>query len=474
MSDPLQASRDIAETSEVSLTDDVAFLWSQVLELLKTELNTASFKTWFEHTSPLGFDEKGRFVVGVQNEFARSWIAGRYTPRLTNAVRALTGLDLDVSVVVDPALATVAEADDHDEPTEIPVYEPVAVDVSEQTTAFNPKFTFDSFVSSDSNIFARNAALAVAEQPGLKYSPLFIWGDSGLGKTHLLQAIGNYVTQHLPHKRVIYVTSEQYMNDFTNSVRTNIQDDFRKKYRSADVLLIDDIQYIEGKPGTQEQLFHAFNEFQQHGKAVVLASDRSPKALNMDDRYRSRFASGLPVDIQPPNFETRLAILQQYISLQRSLFDEDALVYLAERSSPNIRELEGAVNRCSAMMGLTRRDRVDISIVQQVVGDLFPEQVKRAVSISTIQKEVCKHYGISHADIIGNKRSQNIVYPRQIAMYLARELTDLSLPAIGREFGGRDHTTVLHAQAKIQKLIRSNRDVYNEIHHLTRTINTRV
>lgn len=460
----------------VQASPELDQLWSQVLESMRSELNTASFKTWFEHTIPLDINDAGEFLVGVQNEFARSWLAGRYTPRLTAAVRTLTGLDLTVRIVVDPNLASQAAA--IPETVEAPA---VPVEVSDSsgdlgplsTSGFNPKYTFDTFVVSDSNVFARNAALAVAETPGLRYNPLFIWGDSGLGKTHLLQAIGNYVVQNLPYKKVVYVTSEQFTNEFLRCLKAGTVDEFRHRYRTADVLLIDDIQFLENKISTQDQFFHTFNELQQHGKAVALASDRPPKAINMDDRYRSRFTSGLPADIQPPNYETRLAILQQYIENLGSSFDDDALFYLAEKSTPNIREMEGAVNRCTAVRDLSRKSKVDLSIVQQVVHDLFPDQAKKVISISTIQKEVCRHYGISNAEIIGSKRSQAIVFPRQVAMFLARELTDLSLPAIGREFGGRDHTTVLHAQAKIQKLMRSQRDIYNEIHQLTNSINNR-
>ncbi len=335
---------------------------------------------------------------------------------------------------------------------------------------FDEKYTFDSFIVGESNEFARNAALAVAEQPGLKYNPLFLWGGPGLGKTHLLQAIGHYVAENYPHKKVSYVTSEQFTNDFVESINAKTQNSFRQKYRTVDVLLIDDIQFLEKKQGTQDQFFHTFNELRQRGKAIVLASDRPPRDIDMDERYQSRFASGLQADIQPPNYETRLAILKQFVEVHQIPFDDDALAYVAERSSPNIREMEGAIIRIMAYRELSKKAVVDVTMAEQVTRDLFPDHSHRPIPVTTIQREACRFYSLSHADLVGSKRSQAIVYPRQIAMYLSRELTDLSLPKIGQEFGGRDHTTVMHATAKIQKLMREQRDVYNQIQQLTNAI----
>jgi chromosomal replication initiator protein len=340
----------------------------------------------------------------------------------------------------------------------------------EERGEFDPKYTFDAFVVGDSNAFARTAALSVAEQPGLKYNPLFIWGGPGLGKTHLLQAIGHYVTENFPHKRIIYVTSEQFTNDYIDSLGPKTTDRFRQKYRSVDVLLIDDIQFLEKKEGIQEQFFHTFNELQRHGKAVVLASDRPPKDINMEERYRSRFASGLQADIQPPNYETRLAILRQYVESEHLPVEPDVLSYVADITTPNIREMEGAMTRIGAWLHLSRRSVVDLAMAKEVLLTVFPEHSTRPISVSSIQREACRFFGISHADLVGSKRSQSIVYPRQIAMYLSRELTDLSLPKIGDEFGGRDHTTVMHATAKIQKLMSEQRDVYNQVQQLTNAV----
>jgi len=453
------------------MTSDITTIWADVLDIVREELNEPSFKTWFEHTEAVDITPDGVFVVGVQNDFARAWLEDRYTQRLSAALTQVVGRDLTVKITVDGSLSPA------ETPEEVPAaVQPSAPDVGiagndeELRGDFDPKYTFDSFVVGDSNAFARTAALSVAEQPGLKYNPLFIWGGPGLGKTHLLQAIGHYVTENFPHKRVIYVTSEQFTNDYIDSLGPKTTDRFRQKYRSVDVLLIDDIQFLEKKEGIQEQFFHTFNELQRHGKAVILASDRPPKDINMEERYRSRFASGLQADIQPPNYETRLAILRQYVESEGLPVETDVLSYVADITTPNIREMEGAMTRIGAWLHLSKRSVVDLAMAKEVLLTVFPEHSMRPISVASIQREACRFFGISHADLVGSKRSQSIVYPRQIAMYLSRELTDLSLPKIGDEFGGRDHTTVMHATAKIQKLMSEQRDVYNQIQQLTNTV----
>ena len=455
-------------------TTDITVVWSQVLDIVRDELNTPSFKTWFEHTAPVEITDEGVFVVGVQNDFARAWLEDRYSQRLSAALKQVTGVDLRVKIVVDRDATAVEEPPVDPAVVVAESPEPAAVSREPRNSSllaeFDPKYTFDLFVVGESNSFARNAALAVAEQPGLKYNPLFLWGGPGLGKTHLLQAIGHYVTENFPHKKVIFVTSEQFTDDFVNSIRAKKIDGFKQKYRSADVLLIDDIQFLESKEGIQEQFFNTFNELQRRGKAIVLASDRPPKDIDMEERYQSRFAMGLPADIQPPNFETRLAILRQFAESQHIPVQEDVLTYVAEIASPNIREMEGAMIRVGAFMELSNRPVADLPMVRDVVKDIFPERSTRPISVATIQREVERLFGVTHSDLIGSKRSQAIVYPRQVAMYLSRDLTDLSLPKIGAEFGGRDHTTVMHAQAKIQKLMSEQREVYNQIQQLTNTI----
>lgn len=449
---------------------DINTIWSDVLEIVREELNEPSFKTWFEHTEAVRLTDGGVFVVGVQNDFARAWLEDRYTQRLSAALTQVVGDDLTIQIVVDGKLADNAAREEAAFVAEAEARPAPQLVSSDERGEFDPKYTFDSFVMGESNAFARTAALSVAEQPGLKYNPLFIWGGPGLGKTHLLHAIGHYVTQNFPHKKVIYVTSEQFTNDYIDSLGPKTTDRFRQKYRSVDVLLIDDIQFLEKKEGIQEQFFHSFNELQRHGKAVVLASDRPPKDINMEERYRSRFASGLQADIQPPNYETRLAILRQYVESEGLPIEPDVLSYVADITTPNIREMEGAMTRIGAWLHLSKRSIVDLQMAKEVLLTVFPEHSMRPISISSIQREACRFFGISHSELIGSKRSQSIVYPRQIAMYLARELTDLSLPKIGDEFGGRDHTTVMHATAKIRKLMNEQRDVYNQIQQLTNAV----
>jgi chromosomal replication initiator protein len=460
-----------------TITTDTQAIWAEVLEIVKDELNTPSFKTWFEHTVPLELTDDGVFVVGVQNDFARAWLEERYSQRLSVALRQVVGTDISVRIIVDSSGGTgvpaeaVLEAARPADVIEIEAEElaPAAAE-SQARSQFDPKCTFDSFVVGESNSFARNAALAVAERPGLIYNPLFIWGGPGLGKTHLLQAIGHYVSKNFPHKKVVFVPSDQFMNDYVDSLSAKRVDTFRQKYRSADVLLIDDIQFLEKKLGMQEQFFNTFNELQRRGRAVVLASDRPPKDINMEERYQSRFSMGLPADIQPPNFETRLAILRQYAKSEGFSVQDDVLSYIAEISTPNIREMEGAMIRIGAWRDLTKRRVIDVETVKEALKDFFPERSTRLISVPSIQREVCRYYTVTQADLIGSKRTQSIVFPRQIAMYLSRELTDLSLPKIGEEFGGRDHTTVMHALKKIQKLMGEQRDVYNQVQQLSTSL----
>lgn len=453
------------------ITTDIETIWSQVLDIIRVELNEPNFKTWFEHTVPIPTTEPGVFLVGVQNDFARAWLEERYTQRLSAAVSQVLGDDVCVRIVVDGDISTERVTPPLEQPETIAEESPLVSSPAAHTVEeYNPRYTFDSFVVGDSNAFARNAALAVAEQPGLKYNPLFLWGGPGLGKTHLLHAIAQYVNESFPHKKVLLVTAERFLNDFVESVNARTSNEFRHKYRTVDVLLIDDIQFLQKKEGIQEQFFNTFNELMQRGKAVVLASDRSPRDINMEERYTSRFASGLPADIQPPNYETRLAILRQYVEREKMPVEPDALSYVAEISTPNIREMEGAMNRIGAWLHLSKRPIVDLEMAREVLLTVFPDHSARPISLPSIQREVCRFYGIAHNDLIGSKRSQNIVYPRQIAMYLARDLTDLSLPKIGDAFGGRDHTTVMHATAKIHKLMSEQRDVYNQIQTLTNQI----
>jgi chromosomal replication initiator protein len=456
---------------------DMQQVWQDTLDVVRAELNTPTFKTWFEQTAPLGIIDH-EMVISVQNEFARDWLETRYTSLLVSALTQVTGAPMAVRfrVLGSDAVPDSAEV-------ETVLAEPVvaaepAAEPSRphQEGDLNPKYTFDSFVVGSSNQFSYHAALAVAETPGSAFNPLFIYGGVGLGKTHLLQAIGSYAKASFPHMRVKYVSSEQFTNDFINSIgdrdKSRIEG-FRRSYRQNDVLLVDDIQFLAGKEGTQTEFFHTFNTLREAGKQIVLSSDRPPAEIgDIEDRLRSRFGWGLITDIQPPDLETRIAILRRKAQVDRIDVPDDVLSLIADRFSSNIRELEGALLRVVAFSSLTRHS-IDVDLAHSVLKDLFPERSVRPVSIAAIQQEVCRFYGINKGDLVGNKRSQSIVYPRQIAMYLSRELTDHSLPRIGAEFGGRDHTTVMHANSKIQRLMNEQREVYNQIQTLTNLIKQR-
>jgi chromosomal replication initiator protein len=472
---------DVTWGERPAAAEDIQAMWDGALDLVKGELNTPTFKTWFEHAGPLGLDGD-ELIVGASNSWGRDWLESRYTGLLSASLAQVSGHPMSVRFVVrDEPVPTpegvvvegaIFEADP--EPVIIPTAEAQEtqriIDASEGD--FSKRYTFETFVIGASNRFAHAASLAVAEAPGTAYNPLFVYGGSGLGKTHLLQAIGHYVCAHYPHMKVRYITTEQLVNDFIESVHGGPKrmEGFRARYRQNDILLVDDIQFLVGKKETQDEFFHTFNSLEQAGHQIVLSSDRAPRDLRqLEDRLVTRFSNGLLVDVQPPELETRIAILRKKIEANGVAIPDDVLSFIADRISGNIRELEGALIRVIAYSGLTRR-AIDCDLARSVLQDVFPERALRPISIAAIQHEVCKFYGVSKDELIGNKRSQSIVYPRQIGMYLSRELTDLSLPAIGAEFGGRDHTTVIHANAKIQKLLPLQRDVYNQVQTLTNLI----
>ena len=349
-----------------------------------------------------------------------------------------------------------------------PPRRPAQVEEQTAVAGLNPKYTFDLFVIGSSNRFAHAAALAVAEAPAQAYNPLFIYGGTGLGKTHLLQAIAHYVLEHTSPLTVRYITSETFMNDFINSLRDKRIEGFKQRYRAYDVLLIDDVQFFEGKERFQEEFFHTFNQLYEAGSQIVLSSDRPPRDIaTLEERLRSRFEWGLITDIQPPDLETRIAILRRKVKVDGiDIQDEQVMTFVAGRVSTNIRELEGALTRVVAFSSLTGRP-MTVELAQDVLRDVFPQGEAAEVSIKRIQDLVAERFELTLDELCGEKRSQNIVYPRQVAMYLSRELTDSSLPRIGKEFGGRDHTTVIHATSKISRLIREDRSVYNLVQELT-------
>ncbi|GAA2027754.1 hypothetical protein GCM10009839_28390 [Catenulispora yoronensis] len=339
-----------------------------------------------------------------------------------------------------------------------------------QHAKLNEKYVFETFVIGSSNRFAHAAAVAVAEAPAKAYNPLFIYGDSGLGKTHLLHAIGHYARNLYPQTRVRYVSTEEFTNDFINAIRDGKGDLLRRRYRDVDILMVDDIQFLENKEGTQEEFFHTFNTLHNASKQIVISSDRPPKQLNtLEDRLRSRFEWGLITDIQPPELETRIAILRKKAQQEGLNAPPEVLEFIASKISTNIRELEGALIRVTAFASLNRAP-VDLSLAEIVLKDLVPDAAGPEITVSTIMAQTAMYFGITMEDLCGTSRSRILVTARQIAMYLCRELTDLSLPKIGQAFGGRDHTTVMHADRKIRSLLPERRAIFNQVTELTNRI----
>jgi chromosomal replication initiator protein len=430
-------------------------LWTEVSNRLRDALNESTFTTWFTDAEPIELSSE-RFVLAVPNDFTRTWIEDHFLDLIHAAIRETVGNERAV-------LFAVRELDQSQQPEQAPP--------ARFGEGLNPKYTFDLFVIGSSNRFAHAAALAVAEAPAQAYNPLFIYGGTGLGKTHLLQAIASYIGEHSRNLSARYVTSEIFMNDFINSLRDKRIEGFKQRYRHYDVLLIDDIQFFEHKERIQEEFFHTFNSLYEAGRQIVISSDRPPRAIaTLEARLRSRFEWGLITDIQAPDLETRIAILRKKVKTDAiHVPDSQVLTFIASRISTNIRELEGALTRVVAFSSLTGRP-MTVELAQEVLKDVFPQGELPEVSVERIQETVVERFGISLQELTGDRRSQQIVYPRQVAMYLCRELTDSSLPKIGKKFGGRDHTTVIHATSKIAKLIQEDRSVYNLVQELTARI----
>jgi len=439
-------------------------LWDEISGRLRGALSDGTYSKWFGDVHELTLDEE-TLVLTVPSEFTRDWIEGHFLGLISAAVRDIVGIERPLEIrVADDAGASPEDRSATD--GFVPVVQ--RVPGRPESGGFNVKYTFDSFVIGSSNRFAHAAALAVAEAPAQAYNPLFIYGSTGLGKTHLLQAVAQYVAEHSSALSVRYVTSEAFVNDFINSLRDKRIEGFKQRYRAYDVLLIDDVQFFEGKERFQEEFFHTFNSLYEAGSQIVLSSDRPPRDIaTLEERLRSRFEWGLITDIQPPDLETRIAILRKRVKVDGiHVHDEQVLTFIAGRVSTNIRELEGALTRVVAFSSLTGRP-MTVELAQDVLRDVFPQGEAAEVSIKRIQDLVAERFELSLDELCGDKRSQNIVYPRQVAMYLSRELTDSSLPKIGKEFGGRDHTTVIHATSKIARLIREDRSVYNLVQELT-------
>ena len=507
--------------------NDLDVAWTRVLAGLPPNQ-----RAWLTNSRPVTLHESTA-IVAVPDDFTRGQLETRLRPDLERILTESFGRDIRIAVTVDPSLdpelrepvpqpppvvreqapvihsplnqppnqplsqpfgQPMHQQQGLQEPTHIPQQQqqPVAritqpplgsvapppngsaptqpTTDAQGEARLNPKYTFETFVIGSSNRFAHAAAVAVAEAPGKAYNPQLIYGDSGLGKTHLLHAIGHYVRSLYTGARVRYVSSEEFTNDFINAIRDDKAAQFQRRYRDVDVLLIDDIQFLEGKIQTQEEFFHTFNTLHNANKQIVISSDRAPKRLEaLEDRLRNRFEWGLITDIQPPDLETRIAILRKKAATERLTAPPEVLEFIASKVQTNIRELEGALIRVTAFASLNRQP-VDLSLAEIVLKDLIPEGSKPEVTASMIMGQTASYFGLSIDDLCGSSRSRVLVTARQIAMYLCRELTDLSLPKIGQQFGGRDHTTVMHAERKIRQLMSERRSVFNQVTELTNRI----
>ena len=444
-------------------------LWDVIAGRLRETISETTYDTWFSYAEPRALVD-GRLEISVPNDFTRDWIESHFQGFVSGAARETLGHDVAVAFTV--AERALAPSPARPVPEEPRAREPELNFRDTSEVELNPKYTFDLFVIGSSNRFAHAAALAVAEAPAQAYNPLFIYGGTGLGKTHLLQAIGHYVRQHSRRLTMRYVTSETFMNDFIDSLRDKRIEGFKRRYRNFDVLLVDDIQFFEGKERIQEEFFHTFNSLYEGGAQIIISSDRPPREIaTLEERLRSRFEWGLLTDIQPPDLETRIAILRKKVNTEHiAITEPDVLTFIAGRVSSNIRELEGALTRVVAFSSLTDRS-MTVDLAEHVLKDVFPQgDAAPEVTIPRIQEAVSERFGVTLDELVSPRRSQAVAYPRQVAMYLSRELTDSSLPKIGREFGGRDHTTVIHATSKITRLIREDRSVYNLVQELTARI----
>ncbi|MGZ6740607.1 MAG: chromosomal replication initiator protein DnaA [Nocardioides sp.] len=486
--EPTKKAGNTVDQSPNSGTSDLTTAWRGVVDDLQPNQ-----RAWLRASEPVTLHESTA-IIAVPNDFTRGQLEGRLRGQLEDALTVAFGREIRIAVTVNPQLDDQAVADlptdQMDTPTspqidmstnapgltgiDPQVMAPEPADASRPAssleTRLNPKYTFETFVIGSSNRFPHAAAVAVAEAPGKAYNPLLVYGDSGLGKTHLLHAIGHYVRSLYSGAKVRYVSSEEFTNEFINAIRDDRQDRFKRRYRDVDVLLIDDIQFLEGKTQTQEEFFHTFNTLHNANKQIVLTSDRAPKRLEaLEDRLRNRFEWGLITDVQPPDLETRIAILRKKAAMDRLTAPPDVLEFIASKIQTNIRELEGALIRVTAFANLNRQE-VDMTLAEIVLKDLIPEGGEPEITAALIIAQTAAYFGLSIEELTGPSRGRHLVMARQIAMYLCRELTDLSLPKIGAQFGNRDHTTVMYADRKINQLLAERRAVFNQVSELTNRV----
>ena len=424
---------------------DIVSLWEKTLQLIKGEVSTASFNAFFKEIKPLK-QISNELIFLAPNEFIQNILENRYLNLIESCVSQLSLKKYQIKFILDER-----EIQDTNE-------EHKSNTIKKSYPNLNPKYTFDTFVIGNSNRFAHAACVAVAESPAKAYNPLFLYGGVGLGKTHLMHAIGHHIMCQQEDPKVVYVSSEKFTNELINSIKNDKNEEFRNKYRNVDVLLIDDIQFIAGKEGTQEEFFHTFNALHEANKQIIISSDRPPKEIpTLEDRLRSRFEMGLITDIQ-----TRIAILRKKAQLENINVPNEVMTYIAKYIKSNIRELEGALTRVVAYSSLTNKN-ISLELATEALKDIISSPKSEEITVNIIKEKVSEAFNIKMDDFNSKKRTRTIAYPRQIAMYICRELTDLSLPKIGSEFGGRDHTTVIHAHDKISKDIEENQQIKEKI-----------
>lgn len=492
-------------------TLQATIVWEQVLKKLEQELSNLMIDTWLKPTIPLKLTDT-TLEIGTPKQIIKEWLESRYLPIISSTVQYITNkpltvifvnLDIDDEVTVNPTTKeTVPPVQPIVSPSEVVeldigkkadpvqttpstskqphIYKPSSEPDSnfslnlnpaeESMAVLNPKYIFETFVIGNSNRLAHAASLAVAEAPANAYNPFFVYGGVGLGKTHLMHAIGHRILKNHPQLKLLYISSEKFTNELINSIRDGNPESFRQKYRNIDVLLVDDIQFLAKKEHTQEEFFHTFNTLHEANKQIIMSSDRPPREIQtLEDRLRSRFEMGLITDIQPPDLETRIAILRKKALMEHLNVSNDVMVYIASRIDNNIRELEGALIRVMAYASLTNQN-IDIDLATEALKDIFPHGKPKQITVELIQETIASYFKLKIDELLAKKRTRNVAYPRQIAMYLSRELTETSLPRLGEMFGGRDHTTVIHAYDKISRERNADIKLSNTIKELIKRI----
>jgi chromosomal replication initiator protein len=434
-----------------------------MLQVIHECVETTKYATWFEPLKPLAFTGD-TLHIAVPSKFMRTWLLEHYHGLLVETLQHLTGRTSRVTIVVQEEDGAVQALPEPQNPSPSP-----RSAATQGATVFNPRFTFETFVVGSSNEFAHAACLAVARHPARTYNPLFIYGDVGLGKTHLLHAIGHYVQENQPHLTACYVSSEKFLNDLVGALSHDKMDDFRNRYRKNDLILVDDVQFLTGKERTQEEFFHTFNVLHNDNKQIILTSDKLPKDMvGLEKRLRSRFEWGLVADLQAPDLETKIAILKKKAEYMQMVLPDEVGWFIARRMRGDVRKLEGALNVIEAYTAITGQE-ITVGLVQSLIGDLAETQEK-PITISEIERVVADHYKVKGALLRSKKRNKEVAHARHIAMYLARTLTNASLPQIGKDFGDRDHTSVLHACNKIKGLVEDDWRVKEEVEQLMRTL----